>query len=196
MKLNTPIWGKFKKFWHRSQSHLIAAFLPWIFFSVVHAKSIFLASICSIILMGFLNFRELKKGFVMPWGSVVVFTILALNDRFMFSKWMVSNDLILINSALAAIVWFSMIINKPFTIQYAREEVERSRWNHPIFLKINWILTSIWAVLMTIMALPRFFLTSDQISSSWFLEYGLTMLCVLIGFKCNTTIPKMFGRRV
>src|ERR1700722_9551660 len=98
-RLSTPIGEKLKKFWHRSQSHLIAAFLPWIFFSIVHAKSIFWASICSIILMGFLNFRELKKGFVMPWGSVVVFAILALNDRFLFSKWMENNNFILTNSA-------------------------------------------------------------------------------------------------
>ncbi len=161
----------------------------------MHAKSIFWGSIGSIILMGFLNFRELKKGFVMPWGSVIVFTVLALNDRFMFSKWMENNNFILTNSAPAAIMWFSMIINKPFTLQYAREEVERSRWDHPIFLKINWVLTCIWAVLMTIMALPRFFFTKDQISSSWFLDYGLAILCVLIGFTCNKTIPKMFGRR-
>lgn len=193
--MKSTLAGKIKKLWHRSQNHLIAAFLPWIFFSIMHAKSLFWTSIFSIILMGFLNFIELKKGFIMPWGSVIVFAILALNDRLMFSKWMENNSSVLIDSALAAIVWFSMIINKPFTIQYAREEVERSRWNHPIFLKINWILTGIWAVLMTVMALPRFFLTSDQISSSWFLDYGFSILCVLIGIQCNKIIPRMFGMK-
>lgn len=185
---------KIKTFMNLPQSHLIAAFLPWIFFSMVRPTSLLIASIGAILLMGLFNFRELRKGFVMPLGSIVVFALLALNNLFEFSKWMEAHTFILINSALAAIVWFSMAIGNPFTIQYAREEVDRSRWNHPIFLKINWILTSLWAVLMTISALPGYFLTMDQITSSWFWSYGLSILCVVIGFRCNKKIPKIFGR--
>lgn len=193
--MDAELVRKIEKILNRPSSHLIAAFLPWIFFSAVHPYSLLLASVCALVLMGILNFRELKKGFVMPWGSVVVFAVLALNNLFVFSKWIEANSFILTNSALTAIIWFSMVVGRPFTLQYAREEVDASRWNHPLFLKINWILTGIWALLMTISALPVYFLTREEILSFWFWSYGLNILCVVIGFKCNKAIPKLLGGR-
>ena len=185
---------RFEKLLNLPSAHLIGAFLPWIFFSTVHSYSFSLASVGALVMMGLLNFRELKRGFVMPWGSAFVFAILGLNNLFLFSEWIERNHYILMNSGLAAIIWFSMIIGRPFTLQYAREEVDASRWHHPLFLKINWILTGIWAVLMTISALPVYFLTQGEISASWFWSYGLNILCIVIGFKSNKSIPKLFKK--
>lgn len=179
-------------------NHLLTAFIPWIFFSVFYGttpSSMFFASAGALLLMVILNFRELKKGFILPWGSVIFFAFLAINDRFVHWKWAESHAFLLINSALAVIVLFSMVIGKPFTIQYAKEEVEPQYWDSPTFLKVNWILTSIWAILMIVMALPSYFLTQEQILKSWFWNYGLTILCILIGLQCNKIVPKFFTDR-
>jgi hypothetical protein len=177
------------------RSHVFAAFLPWIAFSLIVNKSLLAASLVALGLMVVCNFRELKKGFVLPWGSALFFAFLALNDLFAFWPWAGTHVFMLSNSALAAIVLISMIILRPFTLQYAREEVAQEKWQHPTFIKINWILTSIWLVLMIIMALPSYFLTQDEILSNWIWNYGLSIACIVIGMKCNKAIPKYLTMR-
>lgn len=171
------------------QNHLFTAFLPWIFFSALNGRSVVFASTGALILMIILNLRELKKGFILPWGSVLLFAFFALNAYFSFWLWGDTHDFLLMNSALAVIVLVSLIVGRPFTLQYAREEVEQKYWFNPVFLKTNWILTGIWAILMIVMALPSYFLTQSQINSSWFWNYGLSIICIVIGMKANKTVP-------
>jgi len=175
------------------KNHTLAAFIPWIFFGIFYSNNghaILFSSLGALVLMGLFNFKELAKGFILPWGSVILFAFLALNE---WSGLIAFSDIgtyRLINSALAVIVIFSMIVGKPFTLQYAREEVDSSHWHSPIFIKINWILTVIWAVLMVIMALPSYLLSYEQIHQSWFWTYGLMIVCIVVGIQCNKRLPK------
>ncbi|MGE0383066.1 MAG: hypothetical protein AB7O90_19730 [Hyphomicrobium sp.] len=178
------------------KNHLFTAFLPWIFFASLYGTNslmMLIACLGALLLMVVLNFRELRKGFILPWGSVIVFALLAINSQLTLWPWGQAHASLLANSALAAIVLFSMVIGKPFTLQYAREQAPPERWHHPLFLKINWVLTSIWAVLLIIMALPSYFLTQQQIAHSWFLGYGLSLICIIIGLQCNRFVPKLMG---
>src|ERR1700722_19494183 len=114
----------FKKIFLSIKSHMFTAFIPWIFFAVFYGntkQSILMGSIGSLILMGVFNFRELVRGFILPWGSVILFVFLAVNGLFDFVKISPIGSFRLINSALAVIVIFSLLIGKPFTLQYARE---------------------------------------------------------------------------
>lgn len=174
---------------------LLAVFIPWIFFSVFYGntpESMFFASIAALILMVALNFKELNQGFILPWGSVVFFAFLALNAHYDMIPWAQDHALLLLNSGLAAIVWFSMLIFKPFSIQYARLEVNPLFWHHPIFIKTNWLITSVWAILMTIMALPSYFMPQAQLLDSWFWNYGLTILCIVVALWLTKKIPGFY----
>ncbi len=143
-----------------------------------------------------LNGKELRKGFVLPFGSTLFFVLLASNNAFSFWPWARTHAFQIVNSSLAAIVLISLAIGRPFTMQYAREETTAEKWTHPLFVKINWILTSIWAVLMIIMALPSYLFTEEAVRSSWFYNYGLSVLCILIGLRCNKWVPIYLRRNV
>ena len=69
---------------------------------------------------------------------------------FLHNHWIMRNTWILSNAVLAGIAWLSLLIKKPFTLQYAREQVAPTRWRHPIFIKINNILTISWAIIFPI----------------------------------------------
>jgi hypothetical protein len=186
-----------KKWFSKLQSHMLVAFIPWIFFGIFYGnteKSVLIGSIGALALTVLCNFKELSKGFILPWGSLFLFVFLAVNELFAFVVLQPIEGLRVINTALAAIVIFSMIIGKPFTLQYAREQADRSKWNKPLFIKINWILTTIWAVLLIIMSLPSYFLSYEQIHASWFWNYGLLILCIVIGMRCNKHIPKLMRK--
>jgi hypothetical protein len=48
---------------------------------------------------------------------------------------------------LLAIVVLSMLIRRPFTLQYARERVAREHWSSPQFVRTNYVITSAFAVM-------------------------------------------------
>ena len=50
-----------------------------------------------------------------------------------------------VDGGLLTIVLVSMAIGRPFTLQYARESVPRELWTQPLFVRINYVITSVWA---------------------------------------------------
>ena len=177
------------------KAQLFSAFLPWIFFSVVYgttSDAMLFGSLGALSLTLIFNFKELKQGFVLPWAAFIFFLFLTLNSYWTWSVWAESHALLLVNAALALSIWISMLIGKPFTLQYARREVDAHAWITPLFRKINWILTSIWAVLMSIIALPAIFIPEPQLLDSWFWNYGLSVFAVLLGLACSKRIPNWY----
>ena len=51
-----------------------------------------------------------------------------------------------IDAGLFAIMLGSLVIGKPFTLQYARERVDPELWNSPLFLSVNRVITLVWAL--------------------------------------------------
>ena len=51
-----------------------------------------------------------------------------------------------VDAGLLLIILISMAIGKPFTLQYARERVPEERWKSPRFTRINFVITSVWAL--------------------------------------------------
>lgn len=185
-----------KKILFPFKNHIFIAFLPWVFFAIFygHTKTSQLTgSLGALILMVVFNFKEIKKGFILPWGSIALYVFLAINV-FNIVDLSAIGTVRLINSTLAAIVLFSMVVGRPFTIQYAKEEVDSRHWHEPLFVRINWVLTGIWAILMVVMALPGYFLTFEEIHSSWFWRFGLMTLCLLAGIECNRLVPKLMRK--
>jgi hypothetical protein len=46
-----------------------------------------------------------------------------------------------------------MLIGKPFTLQYAREQVGRDLWATPAFVRTNYVITAAWAVAFVVMVI-------------------------------------------
>jgi hypothetical protein len=183
---------KSSSFW-KNYGYLFAA-IPWVFFAVFYGSETMSktsASLGALLLIGILNLKELKKGFILPWGTAVFFFLLALNDAFNLWPWADEHLFILINGALAAIIIFSMIIKKPFTLQYAKEQFPSQFWHEARFIKINWTLTGIWAILMSIMAVASTWIAWQSLPI--FYNYYVSGPCMIIGVICNRVIPAHAG---
>ncbi|MFB6806222.1 hypothetical protein [Streptomyces sp. NPDC056387] len=57
------------------------------------------------------------------------------------------------NIALVVIAFGSMAIRRPFTLQYAREQVDPAVWNTPTFLRTNYLITGVWGLAFLVAAL-------------------------------------------
>lgn len=132
---------------------MIKSFLPWILFFLLAGNSnqsletaIIAATIASIIF----DLKYLKKGFVLSWGTTIFFTSIFFAVVILKNQSIAKYTPFLCNAALAVIAWISLLIKKPFTNQYAKETVPAEQWQHPLFIKINYILTSVWAMLFSV----------------------------------------------
>ena len=51
----------------------------------------------------------------------------------------------LANGALAAFAFFTLLIRRPFTTAYARDTTDPVHWDSPLFTRVNYVLTAVWA---------------------------------------------------
>ncbi len=57
------------------------------------------------------------------------------------------------------IVLVSPALRRPFTLQYAREQVPSDLWGSPEFVRTNYVITAAWAVAFAVMVLADVTLT-------------------------------------
>jgi hypothetical protein len=60
-------------------------------------------------------------------------------------NWTVATVRLAVDAGLLAIVVISLAIGRPFTLQYAREQVPKEFWSTPVFAATNRLITSVWA---------------------------------------------------
>lgn len=79
-------------------------------------------------------------------GYFVVHAILtlAIGSPFLKNYGAIANSLVLAGMAFA-----TLAVKNPFTYQYAKEDWDKSYWSDPAFIRINMIITSVWAGIFT-----------------------------------------------
>ncbi|AKD97822.1 MULTISPECIES: hypothetical protein [Rhodococcus] len=55
----------------------------------------------------------------------------------------------LTNIALVVFAFGSILLRNPFTLQYAKESTPEEYWTTPLFLRINYVITAVWALAFT-----------------------------------------------
>ena len=75
-----------------------------------------------------------------------------MRSRFTF-KMLAATGLAL---ALALGAWLTIALNKPFTLDYAKEHVDPSLWSDPFFIRTNVLMTGVWASAFTLNAILAF----------------------------------------
>lgn len=132
----------------------LAPWLPWLALLLISDGSmgrlgagLLVALVAGVVLAG----MKLYRG-VLMWAGLLFFT-LALLAVFVFrSEWFVSHLAVIANAMLAVGAWGSLILGRPFTVNFAREQTDPSRWNDPLFIRINRVVTALWAVVFTLNA--------------------------------------------
>ena len=57
------------------------------------------------------------------------------------------------NIVLTVFVLFTIVIRKPFTIEYAREQTPKEYWDTPMFIRINYQITWMWFAAFAVQAI-------------------------------------------
>ena len=136
---------------------LFMAFVPWIAFALVAEAplgnpqiSLILAFIVAIALTLLTSYRQLLKGYILSVVSLVFFVVFFVLIVGM-NQYYIANYLGALSMLILALVcWATILFRFPFTLQYSREGVDPERAKSPLFLRINYIITAVWALAFTL----------------------------------------------
>jgi len=87
---------------------------------------------------------------ILEVGSFILFGLLTAYTLLAAPRWTVATVRLAVDGGLLAIALVSLAIDRPFTLQYARERVPEQFWGLPIFLATNRIITGVWAATFAI----------------------------------------------
>ncbi len=137
---------------------IVLAFAPFIGFAVVDRFAGSLAGLAtgallSAILILHDAFGTGRSVKLLEIGTFLLFAGMA-GWAFMGDPgWSVMGVRLRVDAGLLAIVLVTMVVRRPFTLQYAREQVPQAHWDSPRFLRTNMVITGVWALAFFVMVL-------------------------------------------
>lgn len=90
---------------------------------------------------------------ILEIGTFVLFAGLALYSQFGNPQWSIVGVRLWVDAGLLAIVLVSLAVGRPFTLQYAREQVAPELWDTPTFRRTNTVITGVWAAAFLVLVI-------------------------------------------
>ncbi len=139
---------------------MLLAFLPFIAFAVVDRL---LGSTQGLVVAALVSLALLLRDYLTPGrnlkileiGTAVLFGGLAVYALTQEPTWSIIAVRLVVDAGLLVIVLLSMAMGRPFTLQYAREQVAPEFWNNPAFIRVNYVITSVWALAFAVMVIAE-----------------------------------------
>jgi hypothetical protein len=134
---------------------ILLGFAPFIIFAVLSrfvAASIGLwaaAATSAVLIM-----RQKMRGSsmkILEIGTFFLFAALGIYSAVKGAGWDIPIVRTVVDGGLLLIILLSMLVRRPFTLQYAREQVPASVQSSPTFIKTNYSITAVWALAMAIL---------------------------------------------
>ena len=131
--------------------NILLAFAPFIAFAVIDrlvgpSAGLIAGSLVSAALVARDAIAAGRSAKILEIGSLVLFGGLALLSLFGLGAGSIIGVRLCVDAGLLVIVLASMTIGRPFTLQYAREQVAPAFWSSPRFVKTNYVITGVWAL--------------------------------------------------
>jgi hypothetical protein len=134
---------------------ILLAFAPFIVFAVLDRIGGSTGALAAgAVVSAALILRDLVRGRGMKLleaGTFLLFAGLALYMGLSGEDWTVIGVRVCVDTGLLLIVLASMAAGRPFTLQYARDQVAPEFWDRPEFIRTNYVITGAWALAFAVM---------------------------------------------
>jgi hypothetical protein len=174
---------------------LLFSFPPWLAFLLIAHDSLLrvkIGLIVAFVLSIVLGAAKVNRGLVL-WVGLFFFACAMVSVVMLNDMWTVKYMGVLANGALAAVMWLSVLADKPFTLEYAKEHIDPPLWKDPAFLRINTIIASVWGASLTVNTVLAFAKMRTQLVPE--VAYDVVSYTVLVGAVAFTTWYPAFVRR-
>ena len=174
---------------------LLLAFAPWISFLIIARDSLFrlkLGLVVALVLVVVMGITRLHRGVIL-WAGLVFFACATVAVVLLNNMWIAQHMGVMANGALAVSTWLTIAIKKPFTLDYAREHTDPSLWDHPLFIRTNFVIASVWGLAFSVSAILAWGKIEHFILSE--LGYEVITYTLLIGTLAFSTWYPNYVRR-
>lgn len=181
----------------------IIGLIPWVVVGVFEgpgrtswAAAAALALSVVFVAVDLLRRRSLK---ILNVVDVVFFTALLVLSHLVGAdglRWLETWLGEISNITLTVVIVVSMLVRMPFTMQYAREQVDRRHWHSPTFLRINYAITGAWAAAFLVSSLAGLYgevvlHNSSNVWTNWLIQ----ITAILIAAEFTSWYPKVARAR-
>jgi hypothetical protein len=138
--------------------NILLAFAPFLVFAVVErlvgaSAGLVAGALVSLALLVRDAMSRERKIKILEVGTMILFGGLALYSLLVNGDWSIIGVRLCVDGGLLLVVLISMALRRPFTLQYAREKVSPDLWNSPEFIRVNYVITAVWAAAFAIMVI-------------------------------------------
>jgi hypothetical protein len=135
---------------------LILGFAPFILFSLLSRLSADLAlwiSFAAAFVVTIRDFVERPVLRLLDGASLALFGLLALGRGFLMPDLPLAAVRAILDAGLMLAIGFSILRRRPFSAQYANTETQGRVWPLPAFLRVNYVISTIWLIAFAAMTL-------------------------------------------
>ncbi len=159
--------------------------LPWIlYFALPHVRLPVGAVIAAFIASLYPAVSSAMRGTTIKLIDLVTLVFFAIgvvasfasaSSAAMFSQY----NFVLVWALFTAMASISLLIGKPFTLQFAREQTPREFWNTPLFQHANMVITLAWAAAFAINLVVA--LIALRLGSNGAIVAGISQFIPMVG---------------
>ncbi|MEU4545532.1 hypothetical protein [Nonomuraea dietziae] len=136
----------------------LLGFLPWIVYAIIATGDQWrYGAITGLVVAFALVAWDRRAGrawdeIVIPTSATVFFAIITVVSFAWPETSLVRFGPALVNLWLAGTAWGSLLIRRPFTLGIARTMAPPEVQEHPVFYRVNAVITAVWAAFFTVAA--------------------------------------------
>jgi hypothetical protein len=135
---------------------ILLSFAPFIVFAAFDrligaTEGLFAAAIMSAFILARDWVSASRSPKILETGTLILFGGLALYSFIANSTWSIVGVRLRVDLGLLLIVLMTIIIRRPFTLQYACEQVSKEHWATSEFVRTNYVVTAAWALAFTVL---------------------------------------------
>jgi hypothetical protein len=164
---------------------------------VVHPLAGLVGAFIVSLLLGVLQWRRGESVKVLEIGSLALFGALVFYTLVAAPEWTVATVRLAVDAGLFAIALVSLLVGRPFTLQYARESVPKEFWSSPLFLSTNRQITAAWTAAFAVMVCRRHSVVDRHCGDGRCLRRSVLVHALVFGEGApSCRIIRQSGRRV
>jgi hypothetical protein len=135
--------------------NLVAGFAPFILFTVLSRLSVDLAlwiAFASAFVVTIRDFVESPSLRLLDAGSLALFALLALGRGFLDPNLSLAAVRFIAALSLFLLLGLALALKRPFSVDYARLDPREAGWPPHLFLRVNYLVSTVWTAAFAVMA--------------------------------------------
>ncbi len=126
---------------------ILRSFIPWILFFILNSyQCFFLGAILAVGYYALVYWHRPQQVQLLDYTSAIFLgALVILIELFHLSR--LKNEIgILGNAFLAGFILVTLLINRPFSLGYAKAVTPKEKWDSPHFFRINQLISLFWLI--------------------------------------------------